>query len=63
MMEHDNVRRKECVHVCVTGSPCCRAEKKLYWRNNLKNKINTKKLKKAKLDVSHVFISNHITKL
>ena len=24
MMEHDNVRKK-CIHVCVTGSPCCAA--------------------------------------
>ena len=26
MMEHDNVRKKECIHVCVTGSPCCTVE-------------------------------------
>jgi len=22
MKEHDNVKKKECIHVCVTGSPC-----------------------------------------
>ena len=27
---------KECIHVCVTGSPCCTVENKLYWGNNLK---------------------------
>ena len=26
VMEHDNVRKKECIHVCLTGSPCCAAE-------------------------------------
>ena len=26
MMEHENVRKKECIHVCVTGSPCCTVE-------------------------------------
>ena len=26
MMEYDNVRKKECIHVCATGSPCCTAE-------------------------------------
>ena len=26
MMEHDNVRKVECVHVCVTGSTCCTVE-------------------------------------
>ena len=26
MMEHDNVRKKGCVHVCMTGSPCCTVE-------------------------------------
>ena len=26
MMEHDNVRKKECTHVRVTGSPCCTVE-------------------------------------
>ena len=26
MMEHDNVKKKEWVHVCVTGSPCCTVE-------------------------------------
>ena len=33
--------QKECIHVCVTGSPCCTAEitiKKINWgNNNLKN--------------------------
>ena len=24
--EHDNVGKKECIHVCVTGSPCCAVE-------------------------------------
>ena len=38
MMEPDNGRKKKCIHVCVTGSPCCTARKKLYWgNNNLKN--------------------------
>ena len=27
MMEHDNVIKK-CIYVCVTGSPCCRVDKK-----------------------------------
>ena len=27
MMEHGNVRKKECIHVCITGSPCCTVEK------------------------------------
>ena len=27
-MEHDNVRKKECMHVCVIGSPCCTVGKK-----------------------------------
>ena len=22
-----NVRKKECIHLCVTGSPCCTVEK------------------------------------
>ena len=26
MTEHDNARKKECAHVCVTGSPCCTVE-------------------------------------
>jgi len=26
LMEHDNVRKKECIHVCVTGSLCCTVE-------------------------------------
>ena len=31
--------RIECVHVCVSGSPCCTVEKKLHWGNkNLKKK-------------------------
>ena len=34
MMEHDNGIKKECIPVCVTGSPCCTVEKKLYWGNN-----------------------------
>ena len=33
------MRTKECIHVCVTGSPGCTVEKKMYWGNsNLKNK-------------------------
>ena len=40
MMEHDNVRKKECARVCVTGSPCCTVEKNLYWGNNLKKLKN-----------------------
>ena len=28
MMEHDDGRKKERIHVCVTGSSCCTAEKK-----------------------------------
>ena len=36
MMEHDNVRKKECIHVCVTGPPCCTVGKKLQWGNNNK---------------------------
>ena len=26
MMEPDNVRKKECIHKCATGTPCCTAE-------------------------------------
>ena len=37
MMEHE---KKECTHVCVTGSPCCTGEKKLYWDNNKIKKNN-----------------------
>ena len=29
-------KKKECIHVCVTGSPCCTVEKKMYWGNNSK---------------------------
>ena len=30
-MEHD-CAKIECIHVCVTGSPCCTVEKKImYW--------------------------------
>ena len=28
MMEHDN-KKKECIHVCVTGSLCCTVGKKI----------------------------------
>ena len=35
-------KKIECVHVCVTESLCCTVEKKLYWGNNLKNKIKKK---------------------
>jgi len=52
MMEHENVRKKECSHVCVTGSPCCTVGKKLYWEI-IKNKlINSKKGKKKKICVN-----------
>ena len=33
--------KKTDAHVCVTGSPCCTVEKKLYWGNS------NKKIKKA----------------
>ena len=36
MMEHDNVRKKEYINVCVTGSPCCTVEKKIMYWGNLK---------------------------
>ena len=29
-------KKKECIHVCVTGSPCCTVEEKLYGGNNNK---------------------------
>ena len=32
MMEHDNVRKKEYINVCVTGSPCCTVEN---WKNTV----------------------------
>jgi len=41
------VRKKECIHVCVTGSPRCTVEKKImYWANKKKEK--RKKFKKRK---------------
>ena len=31
-MEQENVRKKECIHVCVAGSPCCMTEEKImHW--------------------------------
>ena len=39
MMEHDNVRKKECIHACVTGSTCCTVEK------NCIGEITVKKIK------------------
>ena len=33
MTEPDNVKI-QCVHICVTRSPCCAVEIKLYWGNN-----------------------------
>ena len=40
MIRHDNVRKKEFIHVCVTGSPCCTVEKKNNVLGKLKKKIN-----------------------
>ena len=31
MMEHDKVRKKEYIHVCVTRYPCCTMEKKNFF--------------------------------
>ena len=44
MMEHTNVREKECIHTCVTGSPCCTVEKKNYWGNNNNKNIYIKEI-------------------
>ena len=43
MMEHDNRKKKECIHVCVTGSPCSTVGKK-----KCIGEITTKKLKKKR---------------
>jgi len=44
MIEHDNVRKK---NVCVTVSPCCAVEQKIfYWGNKIK--IRKKKIIKIK---------------
>ena len=32
------MEEKECIHVCVTVSPCCAVGKKPYWGNNNKKK-------------------------
>ena len=45
MMEHDNVRKQ---NVCVTGSPYCTVEEKLYWGNNLKRKGLSEHIQKKK---------------
>ena len=38
-MEQENVRKKECIHVCVAGSPCCMTEEKImHWE--IKTKWN-----------------------
>ena len=47
MMEHDNMRKKECTHVCVTGSPCYTVGKKMYWGNKEKRKKEIKWLIKG----------------
>ena len=32
---------EECIHVCVTGSPCCTVGKKLmYWGNKKRGRLN-----------------------
>ena len=50
MMEHDNGRKKECIHVCVTGFPCCTVEKKCIGEITiLKNCYYNSKKKKRKL--------------
>ena len=46
--------RLECVHVCVTGSPCCTVKKKCIGEiaiknNNNNNKIVSEKKRKRKL--------------
>ena len=42
MKEHDNMRKKECIHVSVTGSPCCTVGKKCIGEITIK-KLKTKK--------------------
>ena len=56
MMEQDNGRKKECIHVCVTGSLCYTAGKKLYWRNNNKKNYSNKKSKKRISNICCLFI-------
>ena len=43
----------ECVHVCVTGSPCCTVKTKLNWGNNYKNNINKGSKEKNKINLSY----------
>ena len=47
----------ECVHVCVTESPCCTAEKKCFGEITIKNNNNNNKEKRNGL-VNQLYFKN-----
>ena len=56
MMEPDNMKKKEGIHVCVTGSPCCTVgEEKIKTQKKTKLKIENSVHRISTLSVTVIY--------